>query len=202
LQAQTSELAETSNKLKELEKEHKRRQLNFHKATEGHPRPGPENSGKKKMVLFTILSLLGVLILSVWWSNRFSTQPPSPESYSPTIEASASLQESVSPFPEKNRQDLELAPTPAVHVLRAETLARTWLRVIIDDRQELEYLLNPDEKHTWRAVSGFRLHIGNAAGIQLYLNDQPLKALGESGEVVLLQLPDSSLIANSSSEHK
>jgi len=79
-------------------------------------------------------------------------------------------------------------------------LARTWLHLIIDDSQELEYLLKPDEKHTWRAMSGFRLHIGNAAGLQLYLNDQPLKALGESGEVVLLHLPDPSLIATSDSE--
>jgi hypothetical protein len=80
-------------------------------------------------------------------------------------------------------------------------MAPTWLRVVIDERQELEYLLHPNEKHTWRARSGFRLHIGNAAGLQLYLNDQLLKPLGKSGEVVHLQLPDPSLIVTSSSEY-
>ena len=49
-------------------------------------------------------------------------------------------------------------------------------------------------------MSGFRLHIGNAAGLKLYLNDQPLKALGKSGEVVLVKLPDPTLIATSNSE--
>jgi hypothetical protein len=73
--------------------------------------------------------------------------------------------------------------------------------VVIDERQELEYLLQPNENHTWRAISGFRLHIGNAAGLRLYLNDQPLKPLGKNGEVVHLRLPDPSLIASSKSEY-
>jgi hypothetical protein len=292
LQAQKGELAETKSKLWELEKEQKKRLLNFDKATDvsDHKREEtqarlyaveeelkpvkrpswkellsnqglrPEGSGKKKMVPLGILSLLGVLILSVWWSNRSPTQPPSPvtegqvygsgtvqatsqtvldskllreqsarvvqepseqlqaaitpktgelgelnghtpQPYSPRVEASASSEKSVSPWLAEDQQVFGLASTPAVYVLRAETLARTWLHLIIDDSQELEYLLKPDEKHTWRAMSGFRLHIGNAAGLQLYLNDQPLKALGESGEVVLLHLPDPSLIATSDSEY-
>ncbi len=292
LQTQTSELAETKSKLRELEKEQKKWLSNFDKATDAsdhkreeaqarlcaveeelkrfkrpswkelldHQRLRPEGSGKKKMVPLGILSLLGVLIISVWWSNRSPTQPPSPvtegqvygsatvqatsqalldsklqreqsarvvqkpseqlqaaitpkkgelgelngnapQPYSPSVDDSASSKKSVSPRLEQDQQVFGLASTPAAYVLRAETLARTWLHLIIDDSQELEYLLNPDEKHTWRAMSGFRLHIGNAAGLKLYLNDQPLKALGGSGEVVLLQLPDPSLIATSNSEY-
>jgi hypothetical protein len=288
LQAQTGELAETKSKLRELEKEQKKRLWNFDKATDasdhkreetqsrlcaveeelkrlkhpswkellGHQGLRPEGPGKKKMVPLTILSILGVLILSVWWSNRSPTQRPSPvtegqvygsgavqatsqavldsklqreqyarvaqepseqlqaaitpktgelgelnQPYSPRVSASASSEKSISPWLEEDQDVFGPASTPAVYVLRAETLARTWLQLIIDDGQELEYLLDPDEKHTWRAMSGFRLHIGNAAGLQLYLNDQPLKALGESGEVVLLQLPDPSLIATSNSEY-
>jgi len=291
LQAQTGELVETKSKLKELEKEQKKRLLNFDKATDvgdhkreetqarlcaveeelkrlkrpswkellASQRLRPEGSGKKKIVPLGILSLLVVLILSVWWSNRSPTQPLSPvtegqvsgsgtfqatsqsvsdsrlvreqsarviqgpseqlqaaitpntgdlgelnghtsQPYSPSVEASASSGKSVSPWLAEDQQVFGLDSTPAVYVLRAETLARTWLHLIIDDSQELEYLLNPNEKHTWRAMSGFRLHIGNAAGLQLYLNDQPLKALGKSGEVVLLHLPDPSLIATSNSE--
>ncbi|MCK5656887.1 MAG: DUF4115 domain-containing protein, partial [Deltaproteobacteria bacterium] len=94
-----------------------------------------------------------------------------------------------------------LSSTASPYFLRAETLETTWLQVVIDERQELEYLLHPNENHTWKAMSGFRLHIGNAAGLRLYLNDQPLKPLGESGEVVHLQLPDPSLIVTSKSEY-
>jgi len=248
LEAQTSELAETKSKLRELEKEQNKRLLNVDEATDfsdhkreetrarllaveeelkriqrssrkdliGHQLLRPEVSGKKKLVSLGILSLLGVLMLSVWWSNRSPTQSPSVLTegqvygsgtvqatsgpHSPSLEASASAENSVSPRLEEGKQDFEPVSTPTVYVLRAETLARTWLHLMIDDSQELEYLLNPNEKHTWRAMSGFRLHIGNAAGLKLYLNDQPLKALGASGEVVLLQLPDSSLMESSNSE--
>ncbi|MGD9207933.1 MAG: DUF4115 domain-containing protein, partial [Syntrophobacterales bacterium] len=91
--------------------------------------------------------------------------------------------------------------TESPYFLQAETREATWLQVVIDEGQEFEYLLQPNENHTWRAVSGFKLHIGNAAGLQLYLNDQPLKPLGQSGEVVHLHLPDPSLIATSTSQY-
>ena len=251
---------DTQARLYAVEQELKRLKRPSWKELLGNPRLRPERSEKKKMVLFTILSLLGVLILSVWWSYRSPTQPPSSvkegqvygsgtvqansqaaldsklqreqsarevqeaseqvkgavtaqieereelndqshQPYSPRVEASGSAEERVSPWLEEDQQVAGLASTPAVYVLRAETRARTWLHLIIDGSQELEYLLDPDEQYTWRARTGFNLHIGNAAGLRLYLNDQPLKALGESGEVVLLQLPDPSLMATSNSEY-
>jgi ribosomal protein L9 len=121
--------------------------------------------------------------------------------YTSRAEESSSEAERVSPQPEGEQNVVGLSSIASPYFLRAETQAATWLQVIIDEKQELEYLLHPNENHTWRAMSNFRVHIGNAAGLRLYLNDQPLKPLGESGEVVHLQLPDPSLIATSTSEH-
>ena len=78
-------------------------------------------------------------------------------------------------------------------VLRVEALERTWLRTIIDGSREREYLLQPGEQLTWMATSSMEVLVGNAGGIRLFLNDNPLKPLGESGKVVRLQLPDPSL---------
>ena len=124
-----------------------------------------------------------------------------PRPFSSSVEGSPFFQKAMSPLPEAEQQVVGLPSTLSPYVLRAETLATTWLRLVIDESQELEYLLHPNEKHTWRAISGFKLHIGNAIGLQLYLNDQPIKSLGESGEVVHLQLPDPSLIITSNSEY-
>jgi hypothetical protein len=124
-----------------------------------------------------------------------------PQPYSSSVEESPYSEKRARPLSEADQQVVGLSSTPPPYILRVETMAPTWLRVVIDERQELEYLLHPNEKHTWRARSGFRLHIGNAAGLQLYLNDQLLKPLGKSGEVVHLQLPDPSLIVTSSSEY-
>jgi hypothetical protein len=116
-----------------------------------------------------------------------------------SVEGSSSGGKRVSPWPEVDQHVVKLSSTVSPYFLRAETLTPTWVQVVIDESQELEYLLQPNENHTWRAMSGFRLHIGNAAGLQLYLNDQPLKPLGKSGEVVHLRLPDPSLIFTSKS---
>ena len=121
--------------------------------------------------------------------------------YTSSVKGASSEGMSVAPWPEVDRNVVGQSSTASPYFLRAETLAATWLQVVIDERQELEYLLQPNENHTWRAISGFRLHIGNAAGLRLYLNDQPLKPLGKNGEVVHLRLPDPSLIASSKSEY-
>jgi hypothetical protein len=121
--------------------------------------------------------------------------------YTSSVEGSPSAGKRVSPWPEVDQHVVGLSSAASPYFLRAETLTATWLQVVIDERQELEYLLQPNENHTWRAMSGFRLHIGNAAGLRLYLNDQPLKPLGKSGEVVHLELPDPSLIVTYKSEY-
>lgn len=121
-------------------------------------------------------------------------------SYPSSFEKVASSKKGVYPLPDAERQVVVLSSRPQPYILRAETVAPTWLHMVIDEKQEHEYLLNPSESYTWRALSGFRLHIGNAAGLRLYLNDQPLKPLGADGEVVHLQLPDPSLIMTSTSE--
>ena len=121
--------------------------------------------------------------------------------YTTSVEGSSSGGKRVSFWSEEDQHVVGLSSTASPYFLRAETLAATWLQVVIDERQELEYLLQPNENHTWRAMSGFRLHIGNAAGLRLYLNEQPLKPLGKSGEVVHLRLPDPSLIVSSKSEY-
>ena len=121
--------------------------------------------------------------------------------YTSLAEESSSEEKRASPWPVGEQHVVGLSSIASPYILRAETQAATWLQVVIDEKQEFEYLLYPNENHTWRAMSGFRLHIGNAAGLRLYLNDQPLKPLGESGEVVHLQLPDPSLIATSKSEY-
>ena len=104
-----------------------------------------------------------------------------------TLQETKSAQSSV-------RQAAEQA-FPSPFVLRVEALERTWLRVIIDGSGEREYLLQAGEQLTWMATSDMEVLVGNAGGIRLFLNDNPLKPLGESGKVIRLHLPDPSLTA-------
>jgi cytoskeleton protein RodZ len=96
------------------------------------------------------------------------------------------------------QQQVEIqSPTAAAYVLTAMAKETTWLSVSIDGMQKREYTLRPGEQLTWSATTGYKLHIGNAAGLKLYLNDEPIKYLGRSGRVVRLKLPDPSLIDTS-----
>ena len=101
---------------------------------------------------------------------------------------------SVYPSGEAPQEEGISSPAQSPYLLRAEAAATTWIRISTDETGEHEYLLQPGEQLTWRASSSYRLLIGNAGGIQLYLNDEPLKRLGETGQVVYLKLPDPSLL--------
>jgi cytoskeletal protein RodZ len=98
------------------------------------------------------------------------------------------------PSGESPQEEGIFSPAQSPYLLRAEAAETTWIRISTDETGENEYLLQPGEQLTWRASSTYKLLIGNAGGIQLYLNDQPLKRLGETGQVVSLKLPDPSLL--------
>jgi len=86
------------------------------------------------------------------------------------------------------------AAQPSDYVLRGEVTETTWLKISVDKGRELEYLLQPGEQVRWQAKSSFSLLVGNAAGLRLFLNDQPLKPLGQKGQVVGISLPNDSLL--------
>ncbi len=83
---------------------------------------------------------------------------------------------------------------PSEYVLKGEVLEMTWLKISVDKGRELEYLLQPGEQVRWQAKSSFSLLVGNAAGLRLFLNDKPLKPLGQKGQVVGISLPNDSLL--------
>jgi cytoskeletal protein RodZ len=78
---------------------------------------------------------------------------------------------------------------PAKLVLQITAVELTWLRVTSDKKVVKEMTLKPDDRMTFEAEERFDLTIGNAGGVQLTLNDQPLNPPGKRGRVVSLKLP-------------
>lgn len=186
-----------------------------------HQRLHPKSSKKKSFALFIALGLMAGLALFWTHAGFVHRQPKTPaegkSSLSVEVGQKATIADSPSEPSEKHsseeateapeeiateagtkifQPDVRKAPVellPGPFVLRVEALERTWLRIIIDGSREREYLLQPGEQLTWMASSDLELLVGNAGGIRLFLNDNPLKLLGQSGEVVRLKLPDPSL---------
>ncbi len=89
---------------------------------------------------------------------------------------------------------LSVSQTPQVpsgsHQLRVHAVEETWLRVVIDGEETKDVLLSPNQQMEWEARSHFMLTVGNAGGIEMALDGNPLPPLGQSGEVVRrLRLP-------------
>jgi cytoskeleton protein RodZ len=132
---------------------------------------------------------------SVLNEKQLPEEPTAPadkvEAGTDTVDEAESSQSSVPKAP------AESLPTP--FVVRVEASEKTWLHIIVDGSREREYLLQPGEQLTWVATADMEMLVGNAGGIRLYLNDNPLKPLGESGKVVRLHLPDPSLTVEADS---
>jgi len=73
--------------------------------------------------------------------------------------------------------------------IRIQVIEDTWMKVITDSLTTTEYSLSPGDTLELEADNSFNLLIGNATGIQLTYNDEPVPIPGKSGQVVTLQLP-------------
>jgi cytoskeletal protein RodZ len=74
--------------------------------------------------------------------------------------------------------------------LKAYVRERTWMRISIDGEEPKEYIFSPGNEPEWEARGKFDLLIGNAGGLVLELNGKKVGALGASGQVVRLRLPE------------
>lgn len=75
------------------------------------------------------------------------------------------------------------APIATALRLTLQTTARAWVRVQVDGENRLESILEPGTVSEWEGRE-IRLRTGNAAGVQVSVNDTPRGPLGGPGEVV------------------
>lgn len=78
---------------------------------------------------------------------------------------------------------------PQKQVLKILGRKATWLKIITDGQTPVEYRLNPGDRLELEARSDFNLLIGNAGGITLELNGNPVKIPGDDGQMVNLVIP-------------
>ena len=146
------------------------------------------------------------------------TEPPAPAAESPSdvVEEEAPAPEEAKPAPvteqgeeageEATAQEVQIPEPlvvegPAVEIPAAEeesarlvlsgiVQARTWVKITIDQQEPKEYIFQPGSRPQWKAKNGFTILIGNAAGIDLEFNGKKLENLGNTGQVISLNLPD------------
>ena len=65
-----------------------------------------------------------------------------------------------------------------------------WIQVIIDDKETRSAMLHPGDRKEWAADKILQVVIGNAGGIHMKWNEQPVKAPRDPGRVLRFRLPD------------
>lgn len=78
---------------------------------------------------------------------------------------------------------------PEKLLLKIVAVEPTWLKVVIDGGSAREYSLKPKDRLALEASVEFNLLIGNARGLNLTFNNNPVIIPGKSQEVVTLVLP-------------
>jgi cytoskeleton protein RodZ len=75
------------------------------------------------------------------------------------------------------------------NTLKVVATEKTWMRIIPDDQQAIDVLLQPKETASWSTRGQFNITVGNAGGVEIFFNGVSQGLLGKSGEVVRLILP-------------
>lgn len=75
-------------------------------------------------------------------------------------------------------------------VLRVLSTEITWIKFRLDQDESFEVLLRPGESFRVKAREKFNLRIGNAGGVELFLDGKALGNPGKMGEVIDLTLPE------------
>jgi hypothetical protein len=133
-------------------------------------------------------ALFGIIVLSVIVISLVHNRPSGDNS---ELQVPDKIHRDISP---KNLQVSNFAvekreQTAEKLLLKIVGVDKTWLKIVIDGQSAREYSLKSGDLLELEASSGYNLLIGNAAGVQITLNGKPVKILGQSGQVVNLQLP-------------
>ena len=79
-------------------------------------------------------------------------------------------------------------PAAAPLLLEVASLRTVWLSVTADGDLQWEGILEPQQSHRVQANEIIQIHVGNAGGLALTLNGNPLPSAGDDGEVKRLTI--------------
>jgi len=186
----------------------------LHASTAQLPRRQQELSPtgeKKKLILSAVLIILLILLIAVLLlfesSDRrdlTSSRPPNPPPTDtgkgavpppiPTAAPALPTSAPAAPPPAKTTPvpaapvQLPAPPGPAVNLQIAAT-ERTWVRLTADRERPEQLIMEKGDKMERKARESFLLDVGNAGGVLVWFQGQPLPPLGRRGEVKHLKLP-------------
>jgi cytoskeletal protein RodZ len=146
-----------------------------------------------RRLLLCIGGLLCLIFLSVFAVSVLNKRSSSTELLKTNIEQPADIENegkaTFEPQYDPEPATVESTNKPEKLILKITAIEETWMKIIVDGQKPNEYYLKPGDQVELEATLGYNLFIGNAGGIRLLLNSQPIAVPGKSGQVVNLKIP-------------
>jgi transcriptional regulator with XRE-family HTH domain len=77
---------------------------------------------------------------------------------------------------------------PAVLTLQAQFDGQSWLRVVSDGADTSDFVYRRGNTQSWQAKEKFKVNIGNAGAVTLFLDGKNLGKIGQAGQVATLTI--------------
>lgn len=131
---------------------------------------------------FLILALIGV---GIW--NLTTMESDSPVKEIPFQSVVKETEQKANPELLTHQESGEQAASSVIPdslSLSATTTDSVWVHIILDERDEREYIFKPKASASWKAKDQFEISLGNAGAIEFTLNGRKLGTLGKRGAVL------------------
>ncbi|NOX65740.1 MAG: DUF4115 domain-containing protein [Chlorobi bacterium] len=141
---------------------------------------------------FVLISLIVVILYFFFFSNsseEIIIEKPIDEIVSGKTEVQSESKVEVTQKKSESKPQTKTPASAPVTVshdslnLRINAIDTAWMRITIDNKFGDEFTLNPRLSKTLKAKTNFKLLIGNAGGVELYLNGKKLPKFGKKGEI-------------------
>jgi len=139
-------------------------------------------------LLISLGVFLGIIVVSISVISVFDDRPSQDDS---KLNVSKEISRDI-PFEEVQEPDVVNEQSGVVSeklLLKVVTVEDTWMKITVDRQSPRGYSLRPGDLLELEASLGYNLLIGNAAGVQLTLNEKPIEILGKRGQVEHIQIP-------------
>ncbi len=140
-----------------------------------------------RRAMLAVVVIVSILLLLRYTDIVPDQAPPQRPAVAETADLPASTAAEAAPAATAKRSIA--APSRDPLKLKVIAVEPTWLKVIVDGQNARSYRLKPEDRLELEGTDNFNLMIGNATGLQIYLNDQPVKIFGTSDQVVSLKIP-------------
>ncbi|MFH1102980.1 MAG: RodZ domain-containing protein [Pseudomonadota bacterium] len=144
-------------------------------------------------ITIALLGLAGIVLVSVVLISFFQSEKPIPKEHPreetpPPGAANSEKAPTQTPLAKPAEGDTA-KPSPEELLLNVRVISNTWLEIGSDDQDPKSYNLKAGDLLTFKASSGFQVHIGNAGGVEMELNGKPIPIEGKTGQVIRMKIP-------------